>query len=73
MLGFLLIFVITSLVFRAIRDNLSHDLAAQERLTGTLLFSLGVADVSNAFAYTQSMLTKGKLSGNSVFIYRPIK
>jgi len=46
---FLLIFVITSLVFRAIRDNLSHDLAAQERLTGTLLFSLGVADVTHMF------------------------
>ena len=44
-LGYFLLFVMTSLGFRAIRDTLSHNPAGQERVMGTFLFALALADV----------------------------
>jgi hypothetical protein len=43
--GYLLLGLISSLVFRAARDALSKDLVAQERVVGSLLKALAIADV----------------------------
>lgn len=43
--GYLLLGLISSLVFRAIRDALPHDPAAQERILGASLLALAIADV----------------------------
>ncbi len=45
-LGYLLLGLISSLVFRAIRDALPHDRVAQERIVGASLTALALADVS---------------------------
>lgn len=58
-LGYFLLFVMTSLGFRAIRDTLSHDPASQERVMGTFLFALSLADVRLFFLiHILTMLTK---------------
>ena len=44
-LGYLLLGLISSLVFRAIRDALPNDPAAQERILGASLTALAIADV----------------------------
>ncbi|KAF9056391.1 hypothetical protein BJ165DRAFT_510430 [Panaeolus papilionaceus] len=44
---YMLIFVITSLIFRSIRDSFQDRLDLQEKMTGTLLFCLGLADVTH--------------------------
>ena len=44
--GYLLLGLISSLVFRAIRDALPHDPVAQERILGASLMALAIADVS---------------------------
>lgn len=48
-LGYLLLGLISSLVFRAVRDALPHDLASQERILGASFTALALADVSRAF------------------------
>jgi len=58
-LGYFLLFVMTSLGFRAIRDTLSHNPASQERVMGTFLFSLALADVSFFLIRILTTLTKG--------------
>lgn len=55
--GYLLLGLISSLVFRAIRDALPNDLVAQERIVGASLTALALADVS--FFYMK--LTYGNL------------
>jgi amino acid transporter len=45
--GFLLLFFLTSLGFRAVRDSLQDKLDLQEKVTGTILFCLGIADVTH--------------------------
>jgi len=47
---YLLLGLISSLVFRAIRDALPHDLVAQERIVGASLTALALADVSHIVA-----------------------
>lgn len=44
-LGYLLLGLISSLVFRAVRDALPHDPVAQERIVGASLTALALADV----------------------------
>lgn len=44
--GYLLLGLISSLVFRAIRDALPNDRVAQERIVGASLTALALADVS---------------------------
>jgi len=43
---YLLLGLVSSLVFRAARDNLRKDLVAQERIVGSLLAALAIADVT---------------------------
>ena len=43
--GYLLLGMLSSLVFRAVRDALPDNPAAQERILGASLFAMGVADV----------------------------
>ena len=45
-LGYFLLGLISSLVFRAIRDALPHDPASQERILGAAFVALALADVS---------------------------
>ncbi|KAL5534697.1 hypothetical protein ACEPAG_1161 [Sanghuangporus baumii] len=47
---YLLLGLISSLVFRAIRDALPHDPAAQERILGASLAALAIADVTHIIA-----------------------
>jgi len=44
--GFFLLGLLSSLVFRAIRDTLPNNPAGQERLIGASLLALAIADVS---------------------------
>ncbi|KAJ7239011.1 hypothetical protein B0H12DRAFT_1204228 [Mycena haematopus] len=44
---YLLLGLVSSLVFRAARDSLPKDLVAQERIVGSLLAALAIADVLN--------------------------
>ena len=43
--GYLLLGMLSSLVFRAVRDALPENPAAQERIIGASLFAMAVADV----------------------------
>ena len=45
-LGYLLLGLISAIVFRAVRDALPNDKAAQERIVGASLTALALADVS---------------------------
>ncbi|KAJ7226098.1 hypothetical protein GGX14DRAFT_423850 [Mycena pura] len=45
---YLLLGLVSSLVFRAARDSLKHDPVAQERIVGSLLAALAIADVRSA-------------------------
>ncbi|KAJ6569558.1 hypothetical protein B0H19DRAFT_1135995 [Mycena capillaripes] len=47
---YLLLGLISSLVFRAARDSLPKDLVAQERIVGSLLAALAIADVTHIAA-----------------------
>jgi len=47
---YLLLGLISSIVFRAVRDALPHDLVAQERIVGASLTALALADVSHIAA-----------------------
>ncbi|KAJ7102527.1 hypothetical protein B0H15DRAFT_943430 [Mycena belliarum] len=47
---YLLLGLISSLVFRAARDSLAHDPVAQERVVGALLAALAIADVTHIAA-----------------------
>jgi hypothetical protein len=49
-LGYLLLGLISSLVFRAIRDALPHDPASQERILGAAFVALALADVSRCIS-----------------------
>ena len=44
--GYMLLGLISSLVFRAVRDALPHDPVAQEKIVGASLTALAIADVS---------------------------
>jgi len=44
--GFFLLGLLSSLVFRAVRDTLPNNPAGQERLIGASLLALAIADVS---------------------------
>lgn len=44
--GYLLLGLISSLVFRAVRDALPHDPVSQERILGASFTALALADVS---------------------------
>ncbi|KAF7340158.1 hypothetical protein MVEN_01934300 [Mycena venus] len=44
--GYLLLGLVSSLVFRAARDSLPKDPVAQERIVGSLLAALAIADVT---------------------------
>jgi hypothetical protein len=48
-LGYFLLGLISSFVFRAIRDALPDNPAAQERILGASFLALGIADVSHLF------------------------
>lgn len=48
-LGYLLLGMLSSLVFRAVRDALPGNPAAQERIIGASLFAMAVADVGHTF------------------------
>lgn len=63
----------TSLGFRAIRDTLSHDPASQERVMGTFLFSLALADVRFFFDSYLDNVDEGKrILGDSVNLFRSL-
>jgi len=47
---YLLLGLISSLVFRAVRDALPHDPVAQERIVGASLLALALADVTHMIA-----------------------
>jgi hypothetical protein len=47
--GYLLLGLVSSLVFRAARDSLPKDTVAQERIVGALLAALAIADVCALF------------------------
>ena len=47
MTGYFLLCLISSIVFRAIRDTLPDNPPAQERIMGACLLALGIADVSS--------------------------
>ena len=49
--GYLLLGMLSSLVFRAIRDTLPGNPAAQERILGASLLALAIADASHPFDY----------------------
>ena len=49
--GYLLLGMISSFVFRAVRDALPDNPAAQERIIGASLFAMAVADVSVEYLY----------------------
>jgi hypothetical protein len=53
-LGYLLLGLISTLVFRAARDALPHDPVAQERIIGASLSALAVADVSALLSFYPS-------------------
>jgi len=40
------LFLMTSIGFRVMRDNLNHDPVTQEKLIAVFLFPLAIADVS---------------------------
>jgi hypothetical protein len=46
-IGYLLLGMLSSLVFRAIRDALPGNPAAQERILGASLLAMAIADVSH--------------------------
>jgi hypothetical protein len=46
--GYMLLSLISTLVFRAVRDTLQNDPAAQERIVGASMTALAIADVSYA-------------------------
>lgn len=46
--GYLLLGMLSSLVFRAVRDALPDNPAAQERIIGASLLAMGIADVRTA-------------------------
>lgn len=47
--GYLLLGMLSSLVFRAIRDALPGNPAAQERILGASLLAMAIADASDPF------------------------
>jgi hypothetical protein len=49
-LGYMLLGLISSLVFRAIRDALPHDPVSQERIMGACFTALAFADVTHIVA-----------------------
>lgn len=62
--GYLLLGLISSLVFRAIRDGLPHDPASQERILGAAFTALAAADVSFVLRLTLHILIN--ITGHSV-------
>jgi hypothetical protein len=52
--GYLLLGMLSSLVFRAIRDALPGNPAAQERILGASLLALAMADVSHLYNHLAS-------------------
>ena len=44
-IGYFLLGLVSSLVFRAVRDTLPNDPRAQERILGASFLALGIADV----------------------------
>ena len=55
--GYLLLGMLSSLVFRAVRDALPENPAAQERIIGASLFAMAVADVCGFTSTTMYVLT----------------
>ena len=55
--GYLLLGMLSSLVFRAARDALPDNPAAQERIIGASLFAMAVADVSTLGSIRHARLT----------------
>lgn len=51
--GYLLLGMLSSLVFRAIRDALPGNPAAQERILGASLLAMAIADASHPFDYLE--------------------
>jgi hypothetical protein len=65
--GYMLLSLISSLVFRAVRDTLQNDPAAQERIIGASMTALAIADVSYAGQRIIDVLTlQDHTPGNSV-------
>lgn len=65
-LGYLLLGLISSLVFRAIRDALPNNPEAQERILGASFTALALADVGSLrFSYLSTRLTSC-IVGNTV-------
>ncbi|KAF8807610.1 hypothetical protein BYT27DRAFT_7097872 [Phlegmacium glaucopus] len=54
---YLLLFFITSLGFRAIRDSLPNNPVAQERIVGAILMSIAMADIFNQFCFFSMVMT----------------
>ena len=52
--GYLLLGMLSSLVFRAIRDAIPGNPAAQERILGESLLAMAIADVSHPHDYMAS-------------------
>lgn len=48
-IGYFLLGLISSLVFRAVRDTLPNNPMAQERILGASFLALGIADVCSHF------------------------
>lgn len=47
--GYFLLGLVSSLVFRAVRDTLPNNPVAQERILGAAFLALGIADVCDDF------------------------
>lgn len=68
--GYVLLGLISSLVFRATRDALPHDPVAQERIIGASLSALAIADVSTLSLHSKlDNALLSKTLGYSVSFY----
>ena len=64
--GYLLLGMLSSLVFRAIRDALPGNPAAQERILAASLLALAIADVSHLHDHLALHDDLRRFTGNSV-------
>lgn len=62
--GYMLLGLISSLVFRAIRDTLPYNPDAQERILGACMTALSLADVSTTYSFFFRLTTT--LPGHAV-------
>jgi hypothetical protein len=73
LLGYLLLGLISSLVFRALRDNLRHDPRTQEKILFASFTALALADVCFQCHLSLSVLTdirSASMSGHALYLVR---